>query len=742
MNVHRCRFVDYNPHTVTTAEFSHPSSPKNLASPDLKLAVGRSNGDIEIWNPKHNWSHELTLPGSRDTSVEGVCWVLNEDDHQSPRLFSIGGSTYITEWDLSTGLPRANYDCNTGVIWSIAVNKSNNKLAVGCDDGSVCIIDISGGFGSLEYEMICQRQDLRVLSIKWFNDELLIGGCADARIRCWSYRKDTKGRILSTMRVDKSKTESTLVWSINVLNKTRQIVSGDSTGSVKFWDIDTATLSQSFKPHDADVLCVANDYDETKVFTAGVDRKIHQFNIVNQNKSNKWIHSVNRLLHSNDVRTLAVHETKGYNFLISGGSEKSIVIQSLNQFYDGKYRKIALSQQKSNLLVNEYQKMVVMWQDQLVKIWKLDDDNYKLVAKLSLSDDDNITSVSMNNEGDLLAISTMNYVKIFQLLPSLSKLLVNKIRDENFDSIISGGKKVILHNSNKLLILTDQEEFYQFIIDVENSVITLDKEIEFNDSTSTSKSKFNYNHCIKNLCINKVQDKLAISRFNGSIDIISLIDHHEPYTLTNLSDLPHLICFTDKDTLVILTEDNKLYEFYIKSSIGDSIDSLLTPWSKRNSEFLPKQFLNLQDKPEGIFCDGNKVWFHGKSWLSYFNLSINIPITKAFKNGTNKKRNRDGLTIEDDDDDDDNDESNLLELSLKQGQINKLKQQIQDNEDQQQEQQQQEEEEEEEKPFWISTKYRPILTANKFGDNEVIIIERPLSSLSSTPAFTVPKLKF
>lgn len=164
MNLHRCRFVDYTPHTISSVAFSHPSNTAAMASNDLRLAVGRNNGDIEIWNPKFNWTHETTLYGSKGTSIEGLCWAVNQDD-TTPRLFTIGGSTYITEWDLSTGLPKINYDCNVGVIWSMAINKSNTKLAVGSDDGSVCIVDISGGFGSLEHDMICQRQDLRVLSL-------------------------------------------------------------------------------------------------------------------------------------------------------------------------------------------------------------------------------------------------------------------------------------------------------------------------------------------------------------------------------------------------------------------------------------------------------------------------------------------------------------------------------------------------------------------------------------------------
>lgn len=745
MNIHRCRFVDYTPHTITAVAFSHSSSVNNVASNDLRLAVGRSNGDIEIWNPRHNWHHELTLFGSKDRSVEGLCWSVTEED-PSPRLFSVGGSTHITEWDLKTGLPKINYDCNVGIIWSIAINKYGNKLAVGSNDGTICIIDISGGFGSLEYEMICQRQDLRVLSIKWF-DNMVVGGCSDARIRCWSTSKDNKGRIMGTMRVDKSKTESTLVWSINILEKRRQIVSGDSTGTVKVWDIDNFTLLQSFQNHEADILCITNDVNEEKFFTAGVDRKIHQFNLIslNNKKNSKWVHSYNRLLHSNDVRSMAIFESKGYNFLISGGVEKSIVIQSISQFHDGKYRKLLLNQQHSNILFNKAHKLVIMWQEQTIKIWKVfNKDSYKLVSKIVLSDDENITSVSVNNDASLLVMSTMTSVKVFELLPGGKKLIINKFRDENFDSIIGGGKQVLLYDDNKLLILTSSEELYRFVINNELKTIELDSELEINEEDQITnkefKSRLTYHDNVKDLIINDGHDTLILSRFNGVVQAINLADD-SCHKVINLSYTPHLIKFAGAvNSLLIISPDNKLYEFIMKSNLENQPEFLLSNWSKRNSDFLPKQYLSLEDKPEGLFTDDSKVWIYGKSWLCFFDLNLNIPINKYYKNTISKKRNRDGLTIDEGEEDDEDEDENLstMETSLRQAQINKVKQQEQEQEH---EQEQETPNKDDEKPFWISFKYRPILLTDKVDHNELILIERPLFSLPSAPAFNLPKIK-
>lgn len=543
---------------------------------------------------------------------------------------------------------------------------------------------------------------------------MIIGGCADARIRSWSVAKDTKGRIMGTMRVDKSKTESTLVWSVHVLPARKQIISGDSTGSVKVWDLNTYTLLQSFNNHEADVLCITNDATEEKVFTAGVDRKIHQYNLVNANSNkSKWIHSYNRLLHSNDVRSMDVYESKGYNFLVSGGVEKSIVIQSINLFHDGKYRKLQLSQQQKNIVINSEKKLVVMFQDQQVKIWSVGlAESYRLVAKMVLSDDDNITNVSLNESADLLAVATLSSVKIFHLTPVNNKIIVSKIRDSNFDI---GAKSVVLIGET-LIALTSSDELYKFNIDIEEQKIELVSEIEV--PGTLVKSNIPYINNIKSMICN--QKTLILTRFNGAIEVVNLSDLSS-YKLAQLSNTPHLTEFSQSNSLIVVTDDNKIHEFYIKNG---SLESILTPWSKRNTEFLPKQFLTLDDKPEGIFVDNKKVWIYGKGWLSFFDLSMNIPINKAYKNMVSKKRNRDGLTIDEDEEDEDEEETSM-ELSLRQSQVDKMKQEDQQTNDN-------------DKPFWISFKYRPIIAANKLGE-DMIIIERP--TIPTGPAFKLPKIK-
>lgn len=696
MDVHRCRFVDYTPPTVTAVAFSHRSDPTRPSNSALRLAVGRSNGDIEIWNPRYNWVLETRLAGSRGRSIEGIVWAGEE-----PRLFSIGGSTYVTEWDIRTGLPRVHYDCNAGIIWSIDASDDGTKLAVGCDDGSVVIVDVSGGPGSVEHHMVCQKQPLRVLTVKWYKSEMVVGGCADARIRCWGAQSESRGRIVSTMRVDKSKTESTLVWSIMTLPQRGAIVSGDSTGLVKFWEVATSSLAQTFTSHDADVLALAADASGERVFSAGVDRKIHQFSLVaaTGKRASKWVHSYNRLLHSNDIRTLAIHQSlHGPGLLVSGGIERSLVIQSVAGFHDGPYKKIVISHQLANVCIHPAG-MVFMWQDQTVKGWRTINGSHRLVAKLAMADDANITHVAVNEAITLMAVATSTAVRLFRLQDDGHRFVVTKIRDPEFDVMVSGARYVTLRDDN-LFVLTCDNEVYRYQV---GDTISLVDELETGILW------------VKNMVVGP--QFVVVAGFDGKIEVIPT--NGKAYSLTKVTPYPHLISISSRNTVLILTQDNRLLEFEVNGT-----ESTLSAWSKRNSEFMPKAFTTLDDKPDGMFADSlaNRIWIYGATWLCFFDLSQNLPVTKSSNLMGGKKRARDGLEIEADDHSD----------SLKQSQVDRLRHEILEDGEQV---------DAASTPFWFTTKYRPILAANSFGSDSIVVVERPLFSLPEGKAFDLPKLK-
>ena len=63
------------------------------------------------------------------------------------------------------------------------------------------------------------------------------------------------------------------VWSVMVLSD-GTMVSGDSTGTLQFWDGQHGTLLQAFSQHKADILAVAASKDGNTVFATGIDVQV------------------------------------------------------------------------------------------------------------------------------------------------------------------------------------------------------------------------------------------------------------------------------------------------------------------------------------------------------------------------------------------------------------------------------------------------------------------------------------
>jgi len=131
MDIHRSRFVPYPAAAINALAFSHSTDDNlsRLSKASVRLAVGRANGDIEIWNPANgHWIQEAIFHGSKGRSIEGLVWTQDHDGldkygkviDPKLRLFSIGYSSTVTEWNLDSGLPKRHYIGSHSDIFCIA----------------------------------------------------------------------------------------------------------------------------------------------------------------------------------------------------------------------------------------------------------------------------------------------------------------------------------------------------------------------------------------------------------------------------------------------------------------------------------------------------------------------------------------------------------------------------------------------------------------------------------------------
>ncbi|TPX44961.1 hypothetical protein SeMB42_g03132 [Synchytrium endobioticum] len=367
---HRCRFVDYVPSEIRHISFSPASWPKSSY-----LACARANGDIELWRVREagiRWHLERTIPGGPSASAEAVAWShqteptqaelrdLMLDDHDedeaedvssnggqkeleaykkklintAPRLFTAGEDAMITEWNTTTLESKKCVDSNGGAVLCMKVSPSQTQLAVGCADGSIRLFSIIQD--RLEYIRSLDRTDkTRILSLAYNHDgSVLIAGGADSFIYRYCIKTSQCTLRMDMDRDTRNNNDEVLVWDVLIL-RDGTIVSADSNGLVQFREGQFGTVTNSFKAHKADALCLATNAEGNVVFSGSVDRNVIRYIPVettshnsssNRPQPKKWIISGEKRYHSHDVHTIALKTNKPFDILASGGIDTSLII--------------------------------------------------------------------------------------------------------------------------------------------------------------------------------------------------------------------------------------------------------------------------------------------------------------------------------------------------------------------------------------------------------------------------------
>ncbi|KAF8977024.1 U3 small nucleolar RNA-associated protein [Entomortierella lignicola] len=515
MEVHRCRFVDYIPSAINALTFA-PNTTRPV------LACGRANGDIEVWNPKNEWTLEKVIPGGKNTSVEALAWAhqttLTEDEDfwdsekekqvaikklvkTPPRLFSAGLNAVVTEWDLTTLKPKRSVDSHGGAVWCMATNHANTVLAVGCEDGCVRLFDIADG--ELAFIKSFDKQKTRILSLAWSQDDtVMVTGSANSSIYKWNVEL---GRVVSRMTVDRVSGEDTLVWSVKILSN-GTVVSGDSLGHVKFWDGESTTMIQSFNAHGADVLCLAIGRDGNTVFSSGVDRKCNQYRFVEQpapkkigkNGKNgsingksttitKWILAGSRRFHSHDVRALALDESRNVDALVSGGVDVSMVVCPAAQFPENNQRRLTYVPQRPIISISKSKRLMLCRQEHSVKVWRIGKsalpvqpyaeieigahmdliEPQQAILEMNFKDDRNLTATALSEDGHWIAVADIEEVKLFRIdeHPSLPGQLVVK-KQKSFPGVRGTGAHYLTFTPDSTRLVVASTDSHVVIVDI------------------------------------------------------------------------------------------------------------------------------------------------------------------------------------------------------------------------------------------------------------------------------------
>lgn len=519
MDIHRIRFIKHPAVEINSLAFSHRSNTNEPTPPQLRLALGRANGDVEIWNPLNRgtssniastsaaksssasgggsctWSQETILRSGKDRTIDSLAWTQDlegetADGRKVPgklRLFSIGYSTHVTEWDLAAGKPLRHVGVGQSEVWCMAAQprwdggekrkgsqpsdaptdvRQEQLLALGCGDGSIILLSTADG--DLIYVKTLQRSSgkkPRVMSLAWYGRDRIVAGYSDSMIRV--YEIAGRGKILSNMSLGnagKGGPRETLVWTVSVL-RDETIVSGDSTGEIKIWDARNYTLLQRLQSHSndpADLLSLAASNDGTLLLSGDLKRRttLYQRSAPHtKGGKGRWAAVSRQRHHQGDVKTMVAFESRQMSVVVSGGVDATPIVNPLRTFGQEHHRALPAYSSYPATCSAPTARLVMSWWDREARIWNIvpreaaaeeDEEtedpgasSRKLVAHLAVQGEESITSADINATGSLVAIASMSALKLFHIRPRKSASTYRISKVEMPSALASTGAKLI-----------------------------------------------------------------------------------------------------------------------------------------------------------------------------------------------------------------------------------------------------------------------------------------------------------
>ncbi|CAH1964658.1 unnamed protein product [Acanthoscelides obtectus] len=421
--IHNVRFFNPHPNTIRTMA---------LHNTFKKLAVCRSDASIEIWNLTSAPFLECTISTTTsNSSIEAISWC-------SDQLFSVGLHGFLVHYNLKKLAIENRWAVTGGACYCLDVNKSNDMLAIGTEQGYLNIFAVKDD--GIYFEKFFDKQEGMIICLKFDSTGKFVASGSTDTVRVWNVETGHALHKMTTGRSEANK--QTIVWSIEMTSDFT-IITGDSRGKITFWDGKVGSQIESYQSHKADILGLCLSEDEKTLYAAGVDPTIVTYEKINvRGENQKWVKSIQRKIHEHDVNALVLYDNKLY----SGGADSYLACSFHPPKTLLKYPPIPQScvhlAREARYIMLRHPDHIDLWslgQGQEVEqnytgLIDLQDEPKKLlVLQKTVKDEDNvkeregITCCCISNDGNWIMYSTNLDSRLFKLNKDENSLTLDKI---------------------------------------------------------------------------------------------------------------------------------------------------------------------------------------------------------------------------------------------------------------------------------------------------------------------------
>lgn len=624
VRVHRLRHLEYIPSPILA-----------ISSHDGYLAVAREDGSYELSvvssieeYPKKFNPHIYPvsrIAGSSLAVAHSLCWVPKADQEFFPTCVAASPDGTLWVVNFVQSQLQCRLSSGGGGIFDLTVCQSSNLpiFATACQDGFVRIWQVLRN-GNIRDPPIAtlSTAGAAVLSLTWrlvqTRDEVfetfLFAGIADGTIRKYKVNLTWEGEFVSishhspitrmTME-SKGRRISTKVWSIQIL-KDGTLISGNSLGQVQFWNSETGTLIQSIFQSNlkSDVLQLAVNKDESKVFCTGVDSRVvccERPSYKRANDMSPWVLVNAQRPHTHDVKAMTVVTSADgrVETLATGGVDTKLCSYVVSDFSKRRPQVWYPWPSKSLISVAPEHRIFTMQRLDNVEVYRLQSNKVVTSDTTRQSSSDLVGTIRIETRTNLVTSTVSRNGKWLAMCDATSLFLFRL----NF-------------GSDDTSFLPTRIELPQELEQLSGSAIHFEEDTLFVAQASSNKifavDLLSMNYSILSGPNKKLRDdSLPIQSMQTLSDFLMTISHVEEeairiYKRSSSSSYQHYwtvpALAKDRPAAATLIQGNKLAiaTFSSKIFLFDLMEKRLSSWSEQNGfpiEKWPVEMTNRRDFP-------------------------------------------------------------------------------------------------------------------------------------------------